>query len=279
MIIDFHTHIFPPSFREDPGRCGAVDATFATLFSHPKPRLATAEDLIAAMDEGGIERAVVMGVGWTDLTIAREANDYIIESIARFPNRLIGFCSVNPGWRDDALKETERCANAGIRGIGELHPDTQSLDITDRKLMAPLMDLARDRKLIILTHASEPVGHQYPGKGDTTPDKLYALIRNFPENPIICAHWGGGLPLYSLMPELEAEMENVYFDTAASSFLYDSKIFSTVVDLAGIDHILFGSDYPLISYEKSFEHLRDSSLSREHKEDIVGNNARRLLGM
>ena len=236
------------------------------------------------MDNGGIDRAVVMGVGWTDQTIAKEANDYIIESVSRFPSRLIGFCSVDPSWGNDALRELERCADAGVRGIGELHPDTQgadtqALDITSLELMAPVMDLARERNLIVLTHASEPVGHLYPGKGHTTPDKLYSMIRNFPENLIVCAHWGGGLPFYNLMPEVGAELGNVYFDTAASPFLYDPKIFPAVVGVAGANRILFGTDYPLISHRRLLDQLDNESLTPEHKEDILGKNAGRLLGL
>ena len=90
------------------------------------------------------------------------------------------------------MDEAERCAAAGLRGIGELHPDTQGLDITDAADMGPLMALARSLNLPVLLHCSEPVGHSYPGKGKTTPDKVWRFIENFPDNIIICAHWGGG---------------------------------------------------------------------------------------
>ena len=68
-----------------------------------------------------------------------------------------------------------------MKGIGELHPDSQGFDITSRDELAPLMDLARPLGLPVLIHTSEPVGHQYPGKGETTPDRVYRLIRNFPQ--------------------------------------------------------------------------------------------------
>ena len=184
---------------------------------------------------------MVMRMGWADLAIAREANDYIMESVERFANRLLGLCSVNPAWGDAAVSEIERCAAAGVRGIGELHPDTQGFDITDKATMAPVMDTALRLGLPVLVHSSEPAGHQYPGKGHTTPDKLYRFIENFPQNKIICAHWGGGLPFYSLMPEVPAIIENVYFDTAASPFLYNPEVFATVAGLVGADKILFAS--------------------------------------
>ena len=279
MIIDFHTHVFPPSFQNDRQRYLGLDATFAALYSNPRAKLATAEELVASMDEAGVDQAVIMGVGWTNPQVAREANDYIIESVARHPSRLMGFCSVNPAWGAAAVEEAERCADAGLRGIGELHADSQDFDVADRETLAPLMGLAEQRGLPVLVHGSEPVGHAYPGKGSTTPDLLYKMVRNFAGNTFVCAHWGGGLPLYTLMPELAEELENVYFDTAASPFLYRPAIYSSVVDVAGSGHILFATDYPLLSYRRSLEHLDEARLAPEHRERILGRNAQELLGL
>ena len=61
------------------------------------------------------------------------------------------------------MEEARRCAEAGLRGIGELHPDTQGYDLGDFETMAPLMEIVREHGLIVTTHSSEPVGHAYPG--------------------------------------------------------------------------------------------------------------------
>jgi len=257
----------------------ARDATFAALFPNPRARLATAEDLLTAMDGATVARAVVMGMGWSDAVVALEANDYIVQSVARYPDRLTGFCSVSPAWGEAAVAEVERNAAAGIRGIGELHPDTQGFDITDKPLLDPLMDIARRLKLTVLVHASEPVGHQYPGKGHTTPDKLYRFIQNFPHNTIICAHWGGGLPFYALMPEVPQVLQNVYFDTAASPYLYRPAVFPAVVGLVGADKVIFGTDYPLISHQQLLAQVEGAGLDPAAREAILGGNMARLLGL
>ena len=279
MIIDFHTHIFPPSFAGRREELSKRDATFGSLYSNPRSRMATADELVAAMDEAGVDVAVVMGIGWTDRETAYEANNYIIEATARFPGRLVGFCSVNPAWGSAAVREVERCAGEGMKGVGELHPDTQGYDLTSKEAMALLMDATREMGLIVLTHSSEPVGHLYPGKGKTSPDKLYAFVLNFPENPIVCAHWGGGLPFYSLMPEVAHATTNVYYDTAASPFLYSPEILSTVVGINGPDRVLFGTDFPLIKQERHLKEIRGSSVSQGAQEQILGNNAQALLGL
>ncbi len=279
MIVDAHCHILPPSFAERRRELAARDATFAAILANPAARIADAPALLRAMDRDGIDHAVVMGMGWTEFGVAAEVNDYIIEAVAAHPGRLTGFASVNPAWGEAAVKEAQRSAAAGLRGIGELHPDSQNIDITDAAVMAPLMELSRSLNLPLLIHCSEPVGHQYPGKGKTTPDKVWRLIENFPDTTIICAHWGGGLPFYALMPEVGSALENVYFDSAASPFLYGPGIYPAVAGLVGADRLLFASDYPLMRPSRPLAELANEPLPECHRRRILGENAARLLGL
>ena len=278
MIIDFHAHVFPPRFRENRQEYVSRDATFAALFSRPGARMATAEELVAAMDEAGVDVAVAMGVGWRDRATAQEANDYILGAVNKFPGRLLGMCSANPAWGWAAVAEVERCAGPGMVGVGEMHPDTQGFDLGDQDVMDPLMEAARSKGLIVLTHGSEPVGHIYPGKGKTTPQVLYPFLRAFPENTVVCAHWGGGLPFYYLMPEIAQELPKVYFDTAASPLLYTTDVFPTVEAACGPGRILFGSDFPLVGYGRPLHQVREAPISQGSRDAILGDNARVLLG-
>ena len=279
MIIDCHCHVLPPEFLGRRANLLAQDATFSALFSKPGSAMAGVTDLMQAMDRDGISRSVIMGIGWVGQDLARESNDYMIESALAHGGRLSAFCSLNPAWGDAAVTELERCAKDGAVGIGELHADSQEFDIMDRARMAPVMDAARNLSLPVLVHASEPVGHQYPGKGETTPGKLYRFIENFPDNVIVCAHWGGGLPFYALMPEVPEVIKNVYFDTAVSPFLYRPQVVRTVVDLIGPDKILFGTDFPLIQPKRLLRYVEEAGLEQAAHDAILGGNAARLLGL
>jgi len=278
LVIDAHCHILPPSFSGRRAEIAQRDATFAALLSDPAATIASAEDLLSSMDRNGVERAMVMGMGWTDPDVAMEANDYIIQAVIDNPSRLTGFCSVNPAWGDPAVTEVIRCSAAGLVGIGELHADTQSFDIGSVSAMAPVMEMARSDRLPVLVHASEPVGHRYPGKGSTTPDKLYRFIQNFPGNVIICAHWGGGLPFYSLMPEVKESLKNVYFDSAASPFLYNPEVFATVSELVGEGKVLFASDYPLLDISRLLEQARNAGLAPDVETALLSGNVAKLFG-
>ena len=278
LIVDFHTHILPPSFRERRATIAGRDATFGALFPDDKPRMATAEELVAAMDEDGIDVSVAMGYGWCDPEVARESNDYLLESAARFPGRIVPFCAVHPRWGKQAIREIERCLESGAAGIGELHPTSQRIALASDRPLAELMALAVEKRVPVVVHGSEPVGHAYPGKGTTGPSALLAFAKRFPEASIVCAHWGGGLAFYAFMPEVRAALANTYFDSAASPLLYESGVFASVASAAGTEHMLFGSDFPLLRPKRVAEQVRQG-LAPEAAAEVLGGNAARLLGL
>jgi predicted TIM-barrel fold metal-dependent hydrolase len=276
-MIDFHTHIFPPWLRERRDEYIKRDPCFSLLYSQPKARIATVEELLASMDEAGIDVSVVLNIGWVSHELCVRTNDYILDSVSRYPGRLVGFCAIQPTAGDAAIAELERCAKAGAKGIGELRSDVQGFDLADKKTMKPVVDAELKHNLIFLTHSSEPVGHEYSGKGSITPDVLYSFITAFPNLKIVCAHWGGGLPFYALMPEVAKALGNVFFDTAATVFLYKPEIFEQVRRIIGSDKILFGTDYPLMHQNRVIAQVQSSQLLKEDKARILGANAQKLL--
>jgi len=277
VVIDFHTHIFPPWVKERRGEYVERDRCFSLLYSQQKAKLATAEELIASMDEARVDLSVVLNIGWASHELCVETNDYILDSVSRYPDRLIGFCSVQPKAGDAATVELERCAKAGAEGIGEMRSDVQGFNLADKEMMKPVADAVVEHNLVFLTHSSEPVGHQYSGKGSITPDVLYSFILNFPDLKLVCAHWGGGLPFYGLMPEVAKALSNVFFDTAATAFLYRPQVFEEVSNIVGSDKILFGTDYPLIPQKRITAQIQSLGLTEEIKAKILGGNAQRLL--
>jgi predicted TIM-barrel fold metal-dependent hydrolase len=279
VIIDFHTHIFPPQIKTKREEYIKRDPCFRELYSNPKAKLASAEDLIASMDEDGIDVSVTLNVGWSDHDLCVETNDYMLDIITKYPKRIVGFCTIQPLAGEKALIELERCAKGGLRGVGELRADTQSYDLGDKIIMAPIAEMAQKYDMIILTHSSEPIGHGYDGKGDITPKTLYRFISNFPDLKVVCAHWGGGLPFYMLMPEVKKALGNTYFDTAASPYLYEKDIFSAIEKIAGKSKIIFGSDFPLIKQRRMLKDIESVDLSEETQKAILGENARTLLGL
>ena len=277
MIVDCHCHILPPDFPRRHGELSRRDATYAALFPDPDGRIADADSLLRDMDAAGIDHAVVMGFGWTDPEIAATVNDYLIAASTAHPHRISAFASVNPAWGNAAVVEARRCLADGAVGIGEIHADSQGFDIGDPAVMAPIMALLREKSLPITVHASEPVGHLYPGKGQTTPDRLLRFASNFPENRIVLAHLGGGLPFYAAMPEVGRALSNVWYDTAALPYLYRASAIRAAVATAGAHSILFGTDYPLLSHRRVRQLVQSADLTQSDVDAILSGNARTLL--
>jgi len=276
VIIDFHTHITAPEIITRRDDYLVRDAWFRDLYANPRARLSSAEDLIAAMDQGGVDQSIVFGFGWRDMDLCRRDNDYVMEAVARFPERLFGFCIVNPAAGREAVREVERCAAGGLLGVGELMPDGQGYRLDDEETMAPLVEVAQAHDMLLLTHCSEPVGHLYPGKGTVTPDEVIRFARIFPQARLVCAHWGGGTIFYELMPEIARLMCNVYYDTAASLYLYQDDIFSLAARWAP-GKVLFATDYPLLSPKRLITRMRAARMPTATLRRMLGGNAWRVL--
>jgi hypothetical protein len=279
MIIDFHTHVFPPEVIARREAFCARDPWFAELYAHPRARMATVDDLLASMAAAGVDVSVTFPFGWGDPGLIEECNAYVLEAMREHPGRIIGLAAIQPRAGARAVAELERCARAGMPGFGELMPHGQGYRLSETDILAPLAEAAQALDLFVLTHASEPVGHHYHGKGNVGAADLYAFLLAFPALRVVAAHWGGGFPFYELMPEVQVAAANLWYDSAASLYLYRPDIFASVAAICGPHKLLWGSDYPLISHRRMLAHARAGGLGDATLAQALGGNAQALLGM
>jgi predicted TIM-barrel fold metal-dependent hydrolase len=277
MIIDFHTHIFPQEVREAGERYFDGEPDFKLIYSTPGSKLSGMEELIGTMDDQGVDKSVVFGFPWCTVEHFKRNNDYVIEAVERFGDRLIGFCTFSlPA--EGAEKELERCLNSGLSGVGELAFYSSTIGENTVHFLRPIAEIALNHDVPLLLHTNEPVGHSYPGKAQSTVRGIYALVQHFPKNKIVLAHWGGGIFFYHLMKkEVKEALHNTWFDTAASPYLYDREIYSIAKQIVGSDKILFGSDYPLLKPSRYFTEMKEAGLPREAMKKICGDNAAIML--
>ncbi len=277
MIIDAHTHIFPRDMRDRRDRYFDNEPAFELLYASPKSRMVGADELVAAMDAHGVDKAVTFGFPWRTADHFKRHNDYILEAVQRHPDRLIGLCCMDTE-QDGAPREVERCLQAGLSGVGELAFYCSDMDCQYLAGLDAIMDLAHRFGCPVMLHTNEPVGHSYPGKTNNTLAQIYALIKKYVENQIILAHWGGGIFWYNLMKkEVSQVLANVWFDTAASPFLYRSDIYRLAMELAGEEKVLFGTDYPLLAPKRYFDEMTQAGLNESQKEKVCGLNAAALF--
>ncbi len=275
MKIDVHVHLTPPDIIADCKSIMEKEPYFKLLSESPQNKFVTSDMLVSHMNEVGITHSVVFGFSFNDTGLCKYVNDYVIEEVKKYPN-LIGFAAVNP--KDKGVTyEIERCYNEGLRGIGELFPQGQSIDLSSLHHTKDMADCCQKYNMPILIHTNEPIGHNYIGKTQTPLTEIASFINNFKDQPIILAHFGGGIFIYELMKEVKESFKNVYYDTAASLFLYDKSIYNTIKTIGILDKVLFGSDFPLVSPSRYDKLIKTSGLSEEEINQIYSLNVKRLF--
>lgn len=279
MVLDAHTHLFPPEIRGHRAVHFEGEPDFELLYRDPRARLEGATALVAHLDEVGVDAACAFAFPWVSTDRARLSNDYALDAARRFPGRLLPFACVNPLGGRAAVAEAERCLAAGARGLGELATYGAGLGPEVREALGPLAELAREAGVPVLLHTNEPVGHAYPGKSPMEPSDIYGLVRAHPGTTWILAHWGGGLFVYHLLKRDAPEvLRNVYYDTAAGPFLYRPEIYRRFTDLVGPDRLVFGSDWPLLGLPRYRAEMTAAGLAPAEVAAVLGDNLNRALG-
>ncbi len=165
-------------------------------------------------------------------------------------------------------------------GLGEFNADAQGFRWGELRTFAPIAEVAINSGKPVLIHSSEPVGHVYPGKGTAVPSEIVALATNHPELKIVAAHWGGGLPIYELMPSVKPQIANVSYDSGASTYLYDHSIFNRVIEMAGPEKVLFASDYPVLGQKNLVQRMISMDWPSDEAVDaVMHGNAERLFAL
>jgi len=271
VIIDFHTHIFPPHVRDNREEYVRRDPTFAEIYGDPKAKIATAEDLLASMDATGVDISVVLGFAWQEHELIVRHNEYLFEAAARSDGRLLPFTTINMA-AQGAEREVRRCAADGAHGIGELRPENQGWDLNGGE-GALLADLARELGLVLLFHVTEPEGNDYPGRRGCEMSRFTEFATKNRDLSIVGAHLGGGL--YSRV----SSPPNVYVDTAAQVFLYTGEAVDAVLRAVPTDRLLFATDAPLVRQLRQIDEVHHVYHDPAERAAVMGGNAARLLGL
>lgn len=283
--VDYHQHLVSPAF--------------APIVRMPERN---GEALVRELDAAGVERAVVLSVGYSFAderkalpnpdSLTRAENDWTSSEVARSGGRLIGFCSANP-MRPAALQELERCLSLpGMVGIKQ-HMGNGGVTLRDSshlRRMQEVFALAQRRRAPVLVHMRARGGANYGGE-----DARLLLSRVVPQAPdieIVVAHLGSSGPGYPAQnDEVMAAfgeaaernapaMRNIYFD-AASNVTADitpenAALVAKRVRQVGPQRVLYGSDLtPPGGIRQGWEIFRSKIplTDAEHRQ-IAGNRTR-----
>lgn len=240
-----------------------------------------AADIIQTMDEGSVEKAVVISAGYFEglwrLFLStpffgrseervKHENDYIASIVRQYPARLIGACGVHPmdPW---ASTEVHRCiGDLGMRVV-KIHPNAQRLDIDDNQVKARLLEHFKEignLGAVALVHAF--------GRTIEYQKSVVELALQAPDTNFIFAHMFG-----DMLPDIarvigEKPHRNIFVDISGSIFEISNPVRQVeAMRSLGMDRILFGSDYPTATPKDTLAALHRLPLTSQEVSSIIGN--------
>jgi predicted TIM-barrel fold metal-dependent hydrolase len=230
-----------------------------------------ADEMVAMLDAAGIER--VMMTTWARPGISVTSNDRVAEYVSAYPDRFVGVASVNLHKPYEAVRELERAVrDLGFKALRVI-PWLWKLPPNDR-LYYPLYVKCIELDIPFCTQ----VGHTGPLMPSDTGRPIPYLDEvalTFPQLKILGGHIG--YPWTDEMISLAWKHENVYIDTSAYLPRYYPPQLLHFMNTYGQDKVLFGTNFPMLSFEKCAAQARALELKDESKLKFLRDNARRLF--
>ena len=260
QYFDTHAHVFPDHIVEK------VIDTLQDFYQFKWQGKGIVSDLLARMDEAGVQRAVIFSAA-TKAEQVQAVNNYVAAVVAQYPDRFIGLGSIHPDYKDYEA-ELVRIKNLGLRGL-KFHPDFQQIRIDQQEVVNICRAAGPD--FPILFHVGDK-------RFDfSSPRRMAHLLELVPEMTAIAAHMGG----YSEWEEAWKHLvgKNVYFDTSSTFSFLEPQEVKRIIAAHGVDRILWASDYPAATQKQAITDLMQLDLSPEDQEKIFHRNAEKLCGI
>jgi uncharacterized protein len=254
-IIDAHSHI-------------GEGETFPIPCSYEKDLVDTQN--LLGVKANCVSHLTALGVDYS------KGNDYAIEAAEAFPGRFWCYAVANPHFSADIRAELARAFDKStyVKGV-KLHPSFHSYPPIGPNYN-PAFEFANERSLTILSHTWGSA------------ENMITITKKYPNAKLIHAHaaarWAGtkdhvdrhGIGIHPFL-EAARDYENIYVDLCASVAYYG--VFEQVVDIAGADNILYGSDTPYMDAGYQIGRVLLADITDSEKSKIFGLNIARLLGI
>jgi predicted TIM-barrel fold metal-dependent hydrolase len=247
MIVDVHTHVW-----ECPCHIGEQ-------FIHDARRTAGEgyKDISVDLDKHWeamqpADRAVVLGFRARHVGVL-VPNEYVAEYVSRHPERLIGFCSVDPQDADAVEQLDDSVQRLKLQGL-KMGPIYQNVAPGDSRFRR-IMKRAEELRIPMLIHQ----GTTFCENVDLEiahPVQLQPLAIEFPNLRMVIAHLGH--PWINETLVLIRKHPNLYSDISALYYrpwqFYNALV--AAMEYGVLDRLLLGSDYPFTTPESTMAALR-----------------------
>jgi predicted TIM-barrel fold metal-dependent hydrolase len=197
----------------------------------------------------------------------RECNRWVLDAMKRHPERILGYCYVNPGAGAEAVDEVRRC----VGELGFIGVKLYNEFFCDDPVVFPVIEAAVELGAVILQHAGH-AHHPLPGQPFISDGgRIAALASRYPEAKLIRAHACGGGDWEWTIKALR-HAPTVFLDTSGS--VPDDGVVEAAVRALGADRVVFGCD---MSMTTSVGRVRGAEISDDDRAKILGGNMGRIL--
>jgi predicted TIM-barrel fold metal-dependent hydrolase len=241
-------------------------------------RLLSPEVILQQMREAGVDKSILFACY---APILYASNDFVAKMCRQYPEKFIGFASVNPKEANAPQALEHAVKNLGLRGL-KLHPPLQDF-YPNSKEMWPVYEMAAALHIPVVFHVGSTPFGSLVKLSQADPMLIDEVAIAFPKLNIILTHLGTLWHNETFM--VVEKNPNVYLDTAAYPYEIKDMLTKNMVERIGETKLIFGTDFPM-PYEKKVHHMKDHvecikalNLSDEVKENIFPRNLERILGI
>ena len=259
-VFDIHVHIYPDKIAQKASE--SIGSFYENILMHGN---GTLSDCLGMMDNAGVTRFAAHSVALTPHNVDR-INSFIMTARDQYPERIVPFAAIHPEM-EDLDGAVDAMVKAGFKGI-KIHPDMQKFAVDDPHVEPMMRAIAG--KLPLLIHCGD---YRYDYDG---PRRILNLRKKVPELTMICAHFGGWWEWDKAL-ELLPGHEGIIVDTSSSLYKWPGEKAVEMIRAIGVENVLYGTDYPMWDPMEEIGRFMKLDLTDEEKEDILWNNAVRLL--
>ena len=265
-VFDAHTHL-----NHRPSKSGSRGKQASSSEFNPR-REYSADEMIEDMDASGVDKILAFP-GGAPCTDYWEKNDGVADAMQLYPDRIMGFCWINPHFGPEATAKTiDRYIGMGFKGI-KLNPPIDGFFPSNQRLMNPIMEKAREHKVPVIFHTGN--SHM------ASPTLIAEVGRQYPDVTIIMGHMG------LLDSDREAAIavknaDNLFLETSVCTWM--DHHFAPAVKSVGTKKVIYGSDHPYspfgLEIDKLVKHApRYTGWTKEDLKMILSGNVRKILGL
>ena len=252
-----------------------TSATFATLAARARATdrvamAASAQRIVAAMDEAGLEKALLsawcMPDGWMI------TNEQVAAIVDAFPDRFVGVASADlddpaaPAQLEHAVRSYGFKALRVLPWIWRRPPNHPSFH--------PLYEACIRLGVPFCTQVGH-TGPRMPSEPGRPIPYLDEVALAFPDLTIVGGHIGH--PWTDEMISLAWKYDNVFIDTSAYMPRYYPPQLVSFLDSYGQDKVMFGTNFPMLPFRESLQQAQALGIGEEAKEKFLHANARRVF--